>query len=117
MWPLLPMAVPAPVLKVVVTPQIEVSETDKEIHITAELHGIDPSEVEFSLTDNVLTSRGEKQQQQKSDQEQGRDCHLTERSYDAFARHLRLPIPARSRPHSKDGVLTVVILKPEEMQQ
>ena len=71
-WPRLPMAVPAPVLEVVVTPQIEVSETEREIQVTAELPGIDPSEVEVSLADDVLTIRGEKQQQQKSDQEQGR---------------------------------------------
>ena len=46
MWPRFPMAVSAPVLEVVVTPQIEVSETDKEVHVTAELPGIDPSKVE-----------------------------------------------------------------------
>ena len=37
MWPPLPVAVPASILEVVVSPQIEVSETDKEIQVTAEL--------------------------------------------------------------------------------
>lgn len=120
MWPRLPMAVPAPVLEVVVTPQIEVSETDKEIQVTAELPGIDPSEVEVTLIDDVLTIRGEKQQPQKPDQQQGRDYHLTERSYGTFARYLRLPFradPGKVQASFKDGVLTVVIPKPEEMQQ
>lgn len=120
MWPRLPMAVPAPVLELIVTPQIEVSETEKEIQVTAELPGIDPSEVEVSLVDDVLTIRGEKQQQQKSDHEQGRDYHLTERSYGTFARYLRLPFhadPDKIQASFKDGVLTVVIPKPEEMQQ
>lgn len=120
MWPRLPTAVPATVLEVVVTPQIEVSETDKEIQVTAELPGIDPSEVEVSLNDDVLTIRGEKQHQQEADQEQGRDYHLTERSYGTFARFLRLPFhadPGKVQASFKDGVLTVVIPKPEEMQQ
>jgi HSP20 family protein len=124
MWPRFPMAVPTPVLEVVVTPQIEVSETDKEMQVTAELPGIDPGKVEVSLADDVLTIRGEKQQQQKQGpeqgQEQGRDYHLTERSYGRFARYLRLPFhadPGNIRASFKDGVLTVVIPKPEEMQQ
>lgn len=120
MWPRFPMAVPAPALEVVVAPQIEVSETDKEIRVTAELPGIDPGNVEVSLTDDVLTIRGEKQQEQKQGQEQGRDYHLTERSYGTFARYLRLPFrtdPGKIQASFKDGVLTVVIPKPEEMQQ
>jgi HSP20 family protein len=120
MLPRLPMAAPGPVLEVVVTPQIEVSETEKEVQVTAELPGIDPNNVEVSLADDVLTIRGEKQQQQKSDQEQGRDYHLTERSYGTFARYLRLPFhadPGKIQASFKDGVLTVVIPKPEEMQQ
>lgn len=120
MWPRLPMAFPAAALEVVVTPQIEVSETDKEVQVTAELPGIEPSEVEVSLADDVLTIRGEKQQQQKPGQEQGRDYHLTERSYGTFSRYLRLPFradPGKIQASFKDGVLTVVIPKPEEMQQ
>ena len=120
MLPPLPMAVPASILELVVTPQIEVSETDKEVQVTAELPGIDPKDVAVSLVDDVLTIRGEKQQQQKPGEQQGRDYHLTERSYGTFARYLRLPFradPGSIQASVKDGVLTVVIPKAEEMQQ
>jgi HSP20 family protein len=118
MFPRMPMMPPAPALAVVVTPQIEVSETDKEIQITAELPGIDPKDVEVTLVDDVLTIRGEKQAQHEEGKE--RDYHLTERSYGTFARYLRLPFhvdPQQIRAAFKDGVLTLTIPKPEEAQQ
>jgi HSP20 family protein len=105
-------------LAVVVTPQVEVSETDKELQVTAELPGIDPKDVEVTLVDDVLTIRGEKQAQQQEGQE--RDYHLTERSYGTFARYLRLPFhadPQQVQAAFKDGVLKLTIPKPEEAQQ
>lgn len=119
MWPRFPMMPPASMLEVVVTPQIEVSETDKEVTVTAELPGIDPSKVDVSLADDVLTIRGEKEQQKQSPEKE-RDYHLSERSYGTFARYLRLPFradPGKIQASFKDGVLTVVIPKPEEVQQ
>lgn len=117
-FPRLPMMPPAPMLAVVVTPQVEVSETDKELQVTAELPGIDPKDVEVALVDDVLTIRGEKQAQQQEGQE--RDYHLTERSYGTFARYLRLPFhadPQQVQAAFKDGVLKLTIPKPEEAQQ
>jgi HSP20 family protein len=112
------MMAPAPMLAAVVTPQIEVSETDKEIQITAELPGIDPKDVEVTLADDVLTIRGEKQAQRQEGQD--RNYHLAERFYGTFERYLRLPLhvdPQHIRAMFKDGVLTLTIPKPEEAQQ
>jgi HSP20 family protein len=119
MWPRFPMMVPAPALAVVVTPQIEVSETDKELRVTAELPGIDPSKIEVNLRDDVLTIRGEKEQQKQAEEKE-RDYHLSERSYGTFARYLRLPFradPDKIQASFKDGVLTIIIPKPEDAQQ
>ena len=41
-------------------PRIDISETDKEIEITAELPGLERKDVDISLEDDVLTIRGEK---------------------------------------------------------
>src|ERR1041385_7205582 len=45
------------------SPNIEITETDKDIKILAELPGIDEKDVSVSLRDGVLTLKGE----QKSD--------------------------------------------------
>jgi HSP20 family molecular chaperone IbpA len=41
-------------------PSMDVTETDKEIEITAELPGLEEKDVQVNLADNVLTIRGEK---------------------------------------------------------
>jgi HSP20 family protein len=119
MFPPLPMMPPVQTLAaVVMAPRIEVSETEKELQITAELPGIDPKDVEVTLADDVLTIRGEKQAQHEEGKE--RDFHLTERSYGTFTRYLRLPFhadPQKIQASFKDGVLTLTIPKPEEAQQ
>jgi HSP20 family protein len=102
---------------VLLTPRLEVSETDKELQVTAELPGIDAKDVEITLTDDVLTIRAEKPGQEE---ESGRDYHVTERSYGTFSRYLRLPFvpdPSQVRAAFKDGVLTVTIQKPEALQR
>jgi HSP20 family protein len=44
-------------------PHIDLSETDKEVRITAELPGLDENDVEVTLADNVVTLKGEKKQE------------------------------------------------------
>ena len=41
-------------------PTMDVTETDKEIEITAELPGLEEKDVEVNVADNLLTIRGEK---------------------------------------------------------
>ena len=48
-------------------PSMDISETDKEFVITAELPGLERKDVEISLEDNVLTIRGEKKSETKPD--------------------------------------------------
>jgi HSP20 family protein len=39
---------------------MDLSETDKEIEITAELPGLEEKDIQLNVADNVLTIRGER---------------------------------------------------------
>lgn len=100
----------------VTLPSIDVSETDKEIEITAELPGLEDKDVQINVSDNVLTIRGEK----KAEKEQkDKNYRLIERSYGSFERSLELPegVNADAIKASIDkGVLKVVVPKPAPAQ-
>jgi HSP20 family protein len=98
------------------TPSIDVSETDKEMTIEAELPGVDEKDIDVTLADNLLTIKGEKKQETEEKQ---KDYHLTERSYGSFMRSMSLPFdadPATIKAAFKDGVLTITLPKPPEVE-
>lgn len=69
-------------------PNIDVRENDTEIVIEAELPGMSEDDIDVTLSDGVLTIKGEK----KSEREEKKDdYHLTERSYGSFQRSFRVP--------------------------
>jgi HSP20 family protein len=97
-------------------PNVDVTETDKQIEITAELPGLEDKDVQVNLADNVLTIRGEKKAEKE---EKDKTCRLVERSYDSFMRSLELPegVNADAIKASIDkGVLKVTVLKPAPAQ-
>src|SRR5206468_11625279 len=98
-WPEFPSTMP--------TPMMDVTETEKELEVTAELPGMEEKDVDITLTDGVLTIRGEK----KTDhEEKGKDFRMVERSYGSFARSLQLPAgmdPNMIKASLDKGVLKV----------
>jgi HSP20 family protein len=97
--------------------QMNVSETDKEIRITAELPGVDQNDVDVSLDDDVLTIRGEKKFEQKEEKE---NFHFVERSYGTFQRSVRLPFPVdpeQVKASFENGVLTVSLPKTAQQER
>ncbi len=99
-----------------VAPRIDVSETDKEVTVAAELPGVDEKDLDLSLVDDVLTIKGEKKQEREEKQESYR---LIERSYGRFHRAMRLPFepdPKKIKAAFKAGVLTVTVPKPPEVK-
>lgn len=97
------------------SPSVDVKETEKSIEISAELPGVSEKDVEVTVSDNMLTLRGEKKAEKKEEKE---NFHMIERSYGSFQRSIRLPFDAKAEDidaQFKDGVLKVVIAKPPEI--
>jgi HSP20 family protein len=74
----------------ILAPNIDVTQNDQQVRITAELPGVREEDVEVSIDDDVLTIRAEK----RVERDDGKDTrHISERSYGTFQRSLRLPKP------------------------
>lgn len=101
----------------VLTPRVDVSESDQEIHIAAELPGLDEKDVEVTVTDDTLTIRGEKKEESERKEH---NYHMMERSYGTFSRTLRLPFTVdaeQAKAVFRDGVLQITLPKPKGVQQ
>jgi HSP20 family protein len=101
----------------IIAPRIDVSETDEEIRIMAELPGLNENDVDVRLIDDVLTIRGEAQTEHEEKQQ---DYRVMERARGTFVRSLRLPFSADAnqvQASFKDGVLTITIPKPREERE
>ena len=97
-------------------PQIELSETGKEVRVAAELPGLDEKDVEVTLSGDLLTIKGEKKHEQE--EEKG-DYYHSERTYGYFQRSVQLPqgIDAeKAKAKFKKGVLKVSIPKKPDAQ-
>ena len=97
-------------------PSMDVTETDKEIEITAELPGLEEKDVQINVADNLLTIRGEKKAEKE---ETEKNYRLIERNYGSFERTLELPEgvkPDAIKATISKGVLKVTVPKPAPAQ-
>ena len=95
-------------------PAVDLMENEEEFRLVAELPGLGRDDVKISLTDSVLTLRGEKKTER---QEKNQNWHHVERTYGSFERSFQLTAPvdnAKISAKFKDGVLTIVLPKSEE---
>jgi HSP20 family protein len=69
-------------------PELDVRENSNAIAIEVELPGVEEKDVTVMLAGGMLTITGEKKHERV---EQDESYHLTERSFGAFQRSLRLP--------------------------
>jgi HSP20 family protein len=95
---------------------IDLSETENEVVVKAVLPGIKPEDVEISVSEGVLTVKGESKFEQKTERE---NYYRQEIRYGSFSRSI--PLPSRVNHEQadaefKDGVLTVTLPKAEEVR-
>jgi HSP20 family protein len=98
---------------VVWQPAIEAYETDHDVVVRAELPGIDPKQVEISVTEDTLTLKGEARTEQE---EKKRNYYRRELRYGAFVRSIALPSGVQGDKASasyKNGILEIKVPKSE----
>lgn len=94
-------------------PAFDVTETNDEIRVKAELPGMNTENIDVNLTGNLLTVKGEKKEEHE---EKGENTHRVERSFGTFSRSFRLPSevdPDKVEASYKDGVLSLKLPKTE----
>ena len=92
-------------------PHVDVTETEREVRVIAELPGVEEKDVEVTLQDGVLTLQGEK----RAEGEGG--TVRRERWFGAFRRAIQLGPdvdPERVSASFRNGVLTVTLGKREK---
>ncbi|MTV15463.1 MULTISPECIES: Hsp20/alpha crystallin family protein [Bradyrhizobium] len=100
-----------------VTPAIDIVEKEKAFEITAELPGLDAKNIDLQLSDDVLTIKGEKQDEKE---EKTKDRYVSERRYGSFRRSLQIPgsVDAdKIEATFRNGILTVSLPKSPEVQK
>lgn len=95
-------------------PSLNVSETENEYKVTAELPGLEEKDFDVTIEDNILRLKGEKKMESENKEEH---YHRYESSYGSFERVLRLPEAINadaSKAAFKNGVLTLSIPKDKQ---
>ena len=96
------------------SPRVDIADDENALTINAELPGIGKDDVKITVNeDNVLTIRGEKKREEKTED---KNYMRVERSYGSFTRSFALPDTVDSENISasfKDGVLTIAMAKRE----
>ncbi len=97
-------------------PAVDIKEDEKSFTMLADIPGVDPKDIEVTMDNNVLTVKGERQSEKKTEEE---NYKRVERQYGAFYRRFTLPDTADAEnieAHSEHGVLKVTIPKKEVAQ-
>ncbi|MCE9629914.1 MAG: Hsp20/alpha crystallin family protein [Planctomycetia bacterium] len=92
-------------------PAIDMSESEKQIHVRAELPGIDPKDVDVSVSEDRLVISGEKKSEKEAT---GEGWSHRESHYGGFSRAIPLPEsvdPANVTARYDKGVLMVELTK------
>ena len=96
------------------TPRVDIKEEGNRFVILADIPGVDPSDIEVNMDKGILSIKGERKSETKSESEK---LTRVERSYGSFYRRFALPDSANPEGISatgKHGVLEISIPKKPE---
>ncbi len=112
-WPRRGLAAPESGARADWSPRVDISETEQEFTIKAEIPEVDKNDVKITIDNGVVTLQGERRQEKE---EKGKTFHRVERYYGSFSRSFSLPDnidESAAKAAFKDGVLTLQIPKRE----
>ena len=95
-------------------PPVDVLENEKDFRIVAELPGLSVDDIDISVSDDLLTVKGEKADDRE---EKANNYRISERRFGSFKRSFQLPrgVDAEKVEAKFDkGVLTITMPKPAE---
>jgi len=98
------------------TPAVDIKEESDKFVIHADIPGVKPEDIEISMEAGVLTVKGEKESETKTEKE---GYKRVERSFGSFYRRFSLPDSANGdaiNAKCKHGVLEIVIPKREAIK-
>lgn len=101
----------------ILVPDIDVTETEREVRITADVPGAREADVEVMIDDDTLIIRAVKEIERREDQQ---NFHVSERVFGTFQRALALPFrvdPEQVEARVENGVLTITLPKSEAQQR
>lgn len=97
----------------VMIPPADIEETEGEYRVVLDVPGMDETNVEVGVQDDVLSIRAEKREETE---EKDKNRYVSERRYGVCARSFRLPANVdreRIAAAMKNGVLTITLPKSE----
>ncbi len=95
-------------------PAVDVSQTEENVIVQAEVPGFEAKDIDVSVSGDVLTIKGEKEEEKEEKEEQ---YHSKEIYSSSFQRSTVLPAEVQSDKVDatfKNGVLKIVLPKAEE---
>lgn len=97
-----------------VSPAVDMYDKKDEIVVKAEVPGVEKENIKISISDNMLTIKGEMKKEEEIKEE---DYYYSERSYGSFSRSLTLPakvVENKVKAEFKDGILEIHLPKAAE---
>lgn len=95
---------------------VDVVETEDTVVVKAELPGMEPKDVDISVSGHTLTIKGERKAEKE---EKGKTFYRMERCYGSFSRTIELPASVeadKAKADYKNGVLEITLPKTEQVK-